>query len=93
MLVLLSVPIVLACNVLRITAWGVAAIYGGFDEVSNVPRNVSLVTMLLASYGCFGLGCLAVDGMGNIASRLFPIEEDRTNEGGAGRQVESSGGG
>lgn len=92
-LVLLSVPIVLACNVLRIAAWGVTAMYGGFDEVSHVPRNVSLVTMLLASYLCFGLGCLAVNGMGNIASRLFPIEDNQTDEGEAGQQVESSGGG
>lgn len=93
MLALLSVPIVLACNVLRITAWGVAAIYGGFDEVSTVPRNVSLVTMLLASCVCFGLGCLTVNGMGNIASRLFPIEDDQADEGGADQQFESSGGG
>ena len=93
MLVLLSVPIVLACNVLRITAWGVAAIYGGFDEVSNVPRNVSLVTMLLAAYVCFGLGCRAVDGVARIASGLFPVEDDQMDESGADKQIEPSGGG
>lgn len=93
MLVLLSVPIVLACNVLRIVAWGGAAIYGGFDEISSVPRNVSLITMFLAAYLCFSLACLAVGGLGNLAARLFPVENDPADEEEAAPHVESSGGG
>ena len=93
LLTLLSVPIVLGCNVLRITTWGVTAIYGGFGEISNVPRNVSLVTALVAALAGFGLACLAVDGMANVASRLFPFEDEQSGNGGAEPCAVSSGDG
>lgn len=48
-----AVPIVLFCNFLRFFCWGLAVIYTGIGPTSALPRNVSAVCSLSASYALF----------------------------------------
>ena len=60
-------------------AWAVASIYGGYDVISNVPRNVSLAAALVATWFCFLMG----NGMLVQLSRLeryFVVEDADESE-------------
>ena len=52
-----AAPIVLFCNFFRLLCWGLAVIYTGVSPTSALPRNVSAVCSLFASYVLFAFVC------------------------------------
>lgn len=73
-LLALSAPLVLVvANLARVTAAVCTAIFGGFDAVSNAPRNVSIVVGLLAAYLLFRLAAGIIGGLSRLES-LFMVD-------------------
>ncbi|MCZ6682948.1 MAG: archaeosortase/exosortase family protein [Planctomycetota bacterium] len=82
-LTLASIPIVAFCNLMRIFAWAVLAVYGGFGPVSSAPRNASLGISLIVAYGSFAFGCWLLPKLGSRIQRPFWIEDDVAADDGA----------
>lgn len=52
-----TIPIVLACNFIRLTCWGLIVIYTGLGPPSTLPRSLSAVSSLVVAYILFALIC------------------------------------
>jgi len=52
---ILSIPVVLFCNFVRVALWGIITIYWNIDPLSGVPRTLSAILALCLSYIIFGV--------------------------------------
>ena len=58
-MIVVAMPILLACDLLRLTVWSLVAVMGRMDPTSTLPRNISMVVAMLAAYGAFALAASA----------------------------------
>jgi hypothetical protein len=90
LLTILSVPLVLACNVLRIMVWTAVAVYGGLEPISSVPRNASLAAMLVATYLVFSAACFVVAKLSLLQNLVVVETSDDDQQDEAAEQPDQS---
>lgn len=67
------IPVAIVCKLLHLLAWATVSVYGGFDPVSAVPRNIALIFALVAMYAGVALACWFVDKLASIPE-VFVVE-------------------
>jgi exosortase/archaeosortase family protein len=64
-----AVPIVLLCNLVRLTVWGLATIWLEAGPLDLRPQSIAIVASLLLAYGLFALAAAALERMKMVHRR------------------------